>query len=972
MRILFACIASSAWPLLALAQPFTHIQYEKISLAGAWEMAYRQDSWPDEKCPVFNGAMVPAAVPGNWEDMTEAFRAAGMDVGQFKTNPDHVEQNFPMTGWAKDTTLPNPCGCFLYRRTFDLPSTVDPQRAAPNAVLAFDCVRNEVRVWINSRFVAFRQGFSTPFELAVLDGVLRPGTNEIVLAVANTPNAGYNGRDVTGLTTRALFGATGGIEGRVELRFPKNDLGDVYITTAADLASFTVHVTGSSPYSYVISDGTNVVFSGAGVGDVTLPTKGLSFWSPEKPKRYQLELRTTSGGRTTQLFGLRRLTAEGERLRLNGRPIYLRGVTEHAYFAKTTHMPRDLDYWRMVATKRKELGFNFVRFHTFVPPEEYLEATDELGMLVHVESPNFVPLSEYAAIVAFVRRHPSVVIYCTGNETQIDDRAESYLRDVAALVHRETDALFSPMSALRGIEYLIREGKDPYVNEPLPHNAERIGRMAAYCDLFTSYQLGVASYSSLNKGSSAVLDRWGDAYCGKPRLSHEICIDSSYVDFSTEELYPADSPVLRAGVFSKLRAYLSSRGVLERSALYFRNSCEWMRRIRKFTFEKLRAADRVAGFDFLGDINTHWHTFGYSVGMMDEFYRLKPGETVENVRRYNSAAVLLCDLGSDFNVPAGTSRRVAFSLSNYGDVAPGATLRVSLVECETGREIRDMHTCVGDVPFGGLTRLGEFEIAVPATEMPRTYLLRAQIAGGQVVAKNEWEIYAFPQSPDSAISHSPVRVVTDISRDDLVAVMDRGERVVLFGAGPFKSLPTTFRVGMAGRCSGNYATVVKRHPALRGFPHAGFCGWPFRRLLEGGRAVQLEAGVPFDPIVDIASSAKYVIRQSALFEYRVGEGRLLVCSFAFAPGDPAAAWLKPRLVDYAASEEFAPDRTLSAAQLKAVVDAPLLSGEENTNEARNANDPASVIPAEPCGKNGGARRSIVEVENEETCLEESA
>ena len=61
-----------------------------------------------------------------------------------------------------------------------------------------------------------------------------------------------------------------------------------------------------------------------------------------------------------------------------------------------------------------------------------------------------------------------------------------------------------------------------------------------------------------------------------------------------------------------------------------------------------------------------------------------------------------------------------------------------------------------------------------------------------------------------------------------------------------------------------------------------------------------------------------------------------------------------------------------AAQLKAVVDAPLLSGEENTNEARNANDPASVIPAEPCGKNGGARRSIVEVENEETCLEESA
>ena len=975
MRILLVFLVSATCALLASAQPFAHIQYEKISLAGPWEMSYQPEPWTFDECPVFDGVMIAAAVPGNWEDMTEAFCAAGMDVRKFKTNPVHVEQNFPMRGWVKDTTLPNPYGCFLYRRTFDLPSDLNSQLVVCNSVLAFDCVRNEVRVWINGRFVAFRQGFSTPFELEIPQGVLKNGKNEIVLAVANTPNAGYNGRDVTGLTTRALFGATGGIEGCVELHFPRNDLADVYVTTSKDLSHFTIHVSGGTVYDYAVCDGDDVLRSGNGRGDVTLPTGGLAFWSPENPKRYRLELKTASGGRSMQLFGLRRLTAEGERLKLNGRPVYLRGVTEHAYFATTTHMPRDIEYWRMVAAKRRELGFNFVRFHTFVPPEEYLEATDELGMLVHIESPNFVPVSEYAAIVAFARRHPSVVIYCTGNETQIDEQAEAYLTDVAALVHRETDALFSPMSALRGVEYFIREGRDPYVNEPLPHNAERIGRMSAYCDLFTSYQLGVASYSSLNKGSSELLDRWGDAYCGKPRLSHEICIDSSYVDLSTEALYPPDSPVLRAGVFSKLRAYLFSRGVLDKSDLYFRNSCEWMRRIRKFTFEKLRSADRVAGFDFLGDINTHWHTFGYSVGMMDEFYRLKPGETVDNVRCYNSAAVLLCDLGSDFNVEAGARKRVNLSVSNYADDVKDATVLVSLVAClgddgsnaetQRRREIWRGEKRVGDVPCGELTRLGEFEIDVPAAESPRKYVLRAQLVGGQAVAENEWEIYAFPKyivqrTGDKGQTTGGVRVVSDISSNDLVAAMSRGERVLLFGAGPFKCLPTTFRIGMAGRCSGNYATVVKRHPALRGFPHDGFCGWQFRRLLEGGRAVQLEAGVPFDPVVDIASSVKKVIRQSALFEYRVGEGRLLVCSFAFAPGDPAAAWLKSRLVDYAASKAFAPELSLTAAQLNALIDAPLLTGEENTNEARNANDPASVISAEPCGMKDGADRSIEE------------
>jgi hypothetical protein len=170
--------------------------------------------------------------------------------------------------------------------------------------------------------------------------------------------------------------------------------------------------------------------------------------------------------------------------------------------------------------------------------------------------------------------------------------------------------------------------------------------------------------------------------------------------------------------------------------------------------------------------------------------------------------------------------------------------------------------------------------------------------------------------------------------------------VLLFGAGPFKSLPTTYRIGMAGRTSGNFATVIKAgHSALAGLPHEGFCGWQFRRLMEGGRAIQLEAGVPFDPIIDIASSVKLPIRQSALFEYRVGEGRLLVCSFNFQDGDPAAAWLRARLVEYASGDEFEPLLHLTRDQLRAVASAPLLTGKSDGNRARNPNDPSSFVRA---------------------------
>ena len=926
-----------------------HCIYDAIPLEGAWEMSYRSNAWDSVACPKFRGVVVAKAVPGFCENMVPAFRAAGMK-DTFRINPVYKPQKIPMTKSAKCTTLPNIYGCFLYRRTF----TLEKLQRRP-AFLAFDCVRNQVHAWVNGKFVAFRQGFSTPFELPIPDGVLREGENEIVLAVSNNPNRGYNGADVSGLTTRGLFEATGGIDGRLELRFAGNSIRDVYVTTAKDLKTFMVHIGergmgNGERVLYEIRDGDGkVVAKGEAKGDFTLPTKGFSFWSPENPVRYTLTL-TTPEGACSQKFGIRRLVPDGERMRLNGELTYLRGVTEHCYFPETVQLPRDLAYYRAITAKRKELGFNFLRFHTFVPTDEYLEAMDELGIMVHIESPNFVTLDEYDAIIRFARKHPCVVAYCTGNETWIDGAAEKYLESVAKLVHAESDSLFTPMSAMRNVEYMVRRGKDTS-NKPFLHVPSRMARLAAYCDYFTSYQLGAVSYNSLNGASAATIDAWGDAYCGKPRTMHETCIDGSFCDITLEKDYPKDSPITKEGVFSEVRRHLAERGLLDHAPAYVRNSGEWMRRIRKFTFEKVRASRRIVGYDYLGDIDSRWHTFGYSDGMMDEFYRLKHGETVENVRRYNSAAVLLCSLGSDFNFKAGEKTRVAFTISNFAGDAKDAVVKVSLEREGTGKREWGTEKTVGDVRNGEIAELGEFEVAIPAVEKPVKYLLRASFAGGAVKAENEWEVYAFPEtSTSSTCSTRPnnrahdVHIVSNISRDDLLAAMGRGERVLLLGKGPFKSLRTSFRIGLAGRTSGHYATIIKpEHPALDGMPHEGFCGWQFRRLMQEGAAVQLEAGVPFDPIIEVAASDKYLIRQAMLFEYKVGEGRLLVCSFAFGANDPAAAWLKARLEAYAASDAFNPKRSLTPDQLRAVIDAPLFSAEGNKNKALNPDDPASYV-----------------------------
>jgi len=923
---------------------YEHCIYDSMPLDGAWEMAYRSNSWESVEYPHFKGVEIKNAVPNFWEDMIPDFRAAGM-TDSFWMNPQYATARFPIKRLyplAPDLTVPGIYGCFFYRKTVHL-DEVRP------AVVAFEGVRNQVHLWVNGKFAASHQSFSTPFELAIPDGLLRKGDNEIVLAVANRTNDGYGRYRVrSGLSIRAIFACTGGIDGKVALRFPKNSVSDIYVTTAEDLKSFTVHVGGGreEDFAWEILDGGKTVAKGEARGDFTLPTDGFAFWSPENPVRYTLRIKTPEGT-CSQKFGIRRLVCDGEKFRFNGKYVFLRGITEICYFPKTVHIPRDIEYYRMMMAKRKALGFNMVRLHTFIPPAEYFEAADEAGLIVQVESPNFVTQAEYKSIIAFARKHPCVAIYCAGNETTVDDAAEKYLKVIAEMVHSETDSLFTPLSALRGVNWEPSRKSRGYVKRPFPHNRARLRRLAEYCDFFICHQDGTSHYS-LDRFTPAEIDTHGDAYFGRPRSLHEICINTTFADLSLEKDYPPDSPILASGFLSEVRRQLEEKGLIDRAETYARNSSEWARRIRKFTFEKVRAMKRMAGFDFLGDINGHWHSYGYFVGMMDEFFRLKPGETVENVLRYNSAAVVLSDLGKDFNTMAGTAKKVEFSLSNYDADAPAGTLCVSLVS-EGGKEVWSGESTTAPLPCGEVAKIGGFDVMVPAAEKPARYFLRASFSGGAVKASNEWEFYAFPKVAKPAVSgERKARVVENISKEELLAAMERGERVLLFGAGPFKANPTRFQIFSAGRggfmqCS---ATVVKQgHPALEGFPHEGFCGWQFRRLIEGGKAVQLEGDVPFDPIVDMVGSDKCIIRQSSLFEYRVGKGKLLVCSFNFPAGDPAAEWLKNRLVEYAGSDAFEPAQSISVGQLRAVMEAERFSKRETGLDKINVNtnDPATNV-----------------------------
>lgn len=914
--------------------------YNKVLLNGSWVMQYiSKDAYDSKDEPtVKEGFEVQGAVPAYWEDLMDKFRSTPMHT-TFNYNPSYTLQRYPQAGYVPDMCLPNIIGSFAYNRKF----SVDLNELSGEKELFIGGAQNAVSVWINGKFIACREGYSSPFSIPITDGVLLNGENTITLAVSNLLLKGYNGRPVSGCTNRAANECTGGIYGDVELRSYKDGIKDVKVKTAKDLSCFTVTVYGNDQIERKVEiiDNGKIVYSvnlQKGETKTDIAVKDFELWSPDNPKRYTLQVKSANQTLTT-LFGIRSFAVakDGIHLTLNGEPYFFRGICEHGYYPFTVHPTNDKNYYRKGIKKLKKLGFNSIRFHTWVPVKEYLEAADELGMLIEVETPNNTSFEEWKDIVYYTTHYTSTVLFSSGNEMVIDEDYIEHLRKCADLVHTTSDALFSPMSAMRGIEY-FSYGNDK-VDLPFPHNPVRLKALGEFCDLYNSYSVGRTSYWS-EKGHADMLDERNAIY-NKPLLSHEICIQGTYCDLSLKDRYRG-TRIGDTELYTSVERHLIDKGLIDRAPLYYNNSCEWQRRLRKHCFETVRRANTFAGYDFLGDIDHHWHTFGYCVGMMNEFYELKPSETEENVLRYNSPAVLLADLPDCVNFVSGQEVKIPILVSNYDKIIPKATLCVRITDGKTvylRREIR-----CGDVENGKITKLYDVSFKMPKAKKPAKLSLIATLGGGDTDINNVWETYVFLDKKAVIPSKNALKEANLVIADDsltyeqLVLLMESGKKVLLFGNGPFAKINTAFQMALAGRTEGHLATVINDHPLMQDFAHDGFCSWQFRNMLNEGYSAALDnTNIAYKPIIEIASSYKYARREALLFEYAIANGRLLVCTLNLPNEDVGARYLKGSIIKYAMAD-FKPEIEISIADLYKICHGEKICVIENTNEAFNAND----------------------------------
>ena len=126
-------------------------------------------------------------------------------------------------------------------------------------------------------------------------------------------------------------------------------------------------------------------------GSVTITPENPHFWSPEDPYLYDFTVETEED-KVESYFALRTLEVKQiggyQRLCLNGKPYFFHGLLDQGYWPDGLFTPAAPECYVNDILAMKKLGFNTLRKHIKVEPEEFYYQCDKLGMVVFQDMVN--------------------------------------------------------------------------------------------------------------------------------------------------------------------------------------------------------------------------------------------------------------------------------------------------------------------------------------------------------------------------------------------------------------------------------------------------------------------------------------------------------------------------------------------------------------------------------------------------------
>lgn len=354
----------------------------------------------------------------------------------------------------------------------------------------FGAANYEARAWLNGTELGVHEGGFTPFDFE-LTRLVRPGANDLVVKVDNrrrpeaipTVNSdwwNYGGltRDVTLVETPATFVRDYTLQ--LDRAHPDRARGWVQLDGPAPRTPVTVRIPGVRLAETVTPDS-------SGRAALSVDATRLARWSPARPTLYDVEV-ATAAETVRDRIGFRTIAVRGTEILLNGRPVFLRGISVHEEAPYEARRAYSCDDARVLLGWVHDLGGNFVRLAHYPHNEAMLRAADEMGLLVWAEVPVYWTIQwENPATLASAeqqlgdmitrdRNRAAVVLWSVANETPRDPNPESgpRLTFLRALVARAR-LLDSTRLVTAALEHRYADPTTIAIDDPLGRSLDVIG-----------------------------------------------------------------------------------------------------------------------------------------------------------------------------------------------------------------------------------------------------------------------------------------------------------------------------------------------------------------------------------------------------------------------------------------------------------------------------------------------------------------
>jgi beta-galactosidase len=481
---------------------------------------------------ILAGATVVSGVPAATYGAEPVSSASGRKVLPINRNwrfsptasPAACARDFDDSGFARvtvpHTNLRVPWHSFdeksyefisTYRRRFRLPAEARGRRV----FVDFEGVMTASTVWLNGERLGEYKGGFTPFSFELTPHVDFDRDNVLAVEVDSTERA-----DIPPFGYEIDYLTFGGIYREVQLRVvsptyienifaqPKDVLsGHPSLDVQCFLASSEKTFPGGLTVEAALYDGERLLAKAAqaipaandeGIPPHTLHLDNLGaieLWDLKKPKLYRVEVRLLHGAEPidndSRRIGFREARFTPQGFSLNGTVIKLRGLDRHQTFPWVGQAMPGRVQRRDAVILRNHLHCNIVRTSHYPQSRHFLDACDEIGLLVLEEIPGWqhigdLPWQDISVdnVSRMVRRdwnHPSIILWGVRiNESR--DNHDFYVR-TNAMAHgldptRQTGGIryFQESEFLEDVFTMNDFGwplKEP--NHPLYLNTEFVG-----------------------------------------------------------------------------------------------------------------------------------------------------------------------------------------------------------------------------------------------------------------------------------------------------------------------------------------------------------------------------------------------------------------------------------------------------------------------------------------------------------------